>query len=109
MPTPDDLERRATVAIVEGSPLHRLIEAHRADVAPKPAPDSAAWWQEVAQGLGVTIHIMRSERDDLLAACYATRHQLLAVSALPKDPQHRANITRALNLADKAIAKAEGR
>lgn len=31
--------------------------------APKPAPDTAEWWREVAQGLSVTIHTMKQQRE----------------------------------------------
>lgn len=49
--------------VEEGSPLHRLISEHA-----KPAPDSADWWREVAQGLGVSVFVARRQRDELLAA-----------------------------------------
>lgn len=64
MPTPEQLEQLAFADVSDGSPLHQLVTEHRQ----KPTPDSRDWWQEVAQGLGVRIHVVKTERDELLAA-----------------------------------------
>jgi len=53
----------------------------------KPLPDSTEWWQEIAQGLGVTIHDLKAQRDLLRAALVALvgadgREELEAMEAV---------------------------
>lgn len=105
MPTPEELDRRTVVAVAAGSPLRQMVDAHREGVATKPKPDSAEWWQEVAQGLGVTIHILRAERDALLAEL----KNIADANPSTWEPDVRDQFRQwAQNRARTAIAKAEG-
>lgn len=51
----------------------------------------------------------RDLRNDLFDALIAARHQLLAVTGLVQNSEHRQNLQRAIRLSDSAIAKARER